>query len=306
MGDQDKEIGAMSDQELVAAIAKGSDSENPDNSANATTPEGTAEAGEKPAEGEATAESEPGNAGQPVAAEAPAVPATRAEFDALTTKLNTLVSETEKLRRDNENLQKLNGHLGNQLGLLRKPPVVLPTDTEMLSEPVASTKKVVEATLNEKEQITQAQAELTRRRSEEVVSVVRDNVPDFSEHIEGMAKILAEHKAPAEFIAMFKSNPVHVIPDAGHLIQLAARAKERKLTEAKDAEIVDLKKQLEAAKKGTTRMASNLKDAAAAGPSITSTTVKTGKSKAEATPDFATMKTEDLKKWLSSHKDVDG
>jgi seryl-tRNA synthetase len=131
-------------------------------------------------------------------------------------------------------------------------------------------------------------------------------MPDFVEHIEGMAKILQEHNAPPEFIAMFKSNPVHVIPDAGHLVQLAARAKERKLTAVKEAEIIDLKKQLEAAKKGTTRMASSIKDAAAAGPSITSTTVKTGKSKAEATPDFSTMKTEDLKKWIESHKDVDG
>jgi len=65
-----------------------------------------------------------------------------------------------------------------------------------------------------------------------------------------------------------------------------------------------LKKQLEAAKKGNTRMASSIKDAAAAGPSITSTTVKTGKSRTEVAPNFSTMKTEDIKKWIIAHKDV--
>ena len=306
MADKEKEIGAMTDKELVDAISAGSGSENPDNSEVTAATDGTTDAGETSAEGEAGDQPEPGNAGQPVTPPAPVAETTRTEIDKLTARLDALASETENLRRDNDNLRRLNGHLSNEVGVLRKPPVQLPTDADMLQEPVASTKKVIDATLAEKDQVAQAQRELLNRRSQEIASTVRGSMPDFVEHIDDMAKILVEHQAPPEFITMFKNNPVHAIPDAGHLIQLAARAKERKLAAAKDAEIADLKTQLAAAKKGTTRMASSIKDAAAAGPSITSTTVKTGKPKVEATPDFSAMKTEDLKKWLASHKDVDG
>ena len=275
-----KEIGAMSDQELVATIADSPKSENPDNSDETATGESTVAI-------EKSTESESENADQTatVSASAPTVP-TRAEFDTLMSNLNAMKSETDGIRRDNENLRKLNGHLSNELGVLRKPPVLLPTDTEMLSEPVPSTKRVVEAVLEEKDQVNRAQIELATRQSREVDSTIRGLFPDFEEQIEGMIQILKEHKAHPEFIAAFKKDPAAAIPDAGHLLQLVARAKERKLAVAKDLEIADLKKQLEAAKKGNTRMASSIKDAAAAGPSITSTTVKTGKSRTEVAPNF--------------------
>ena len=293
-----KEIGAMSDQELVTVIADSSNSENPDNSDETAT-------GESAVVVEKSTESESENADQTatVPASAPTAP-TRAEFDTLMSNLNAMKSETDGIRRDNENLRKLNGHLSNELGVLRKPPVILPTDTEMLSEPVPSTKRVVEAVLEEKDQVNRAQIELATRQSREVDSTIRGLFPDFEEQIEGMIQILKEHKAHPEFIAAFKKDPAAAIPDAGHLLQLVARAKERKLAVAKDSEIADLKKQLEAAKKGNTRMASSIKDAAAAGPSITSTTVKTGKSRTEVAPNFSTMKTEDIKKWIIAHKDV--
>jgi len=293
-----KEIGAMSDQELVATIADSPKSENPDNSDETATGESTVAI-------EKSTESESENADQTatVSASAPTAP-TRAEFDTLMSNLNAMKSETDGIRRDNENLRKLNGHLSNELGVLRKPPVLLPTDTEMLSEPVPSTKRVVEAVLEEKDQVNRAQIELATRQSREVDSTIRGLFPDFEEQIEGMIQILKEHKAHPEFIAAFKKDPAAAIPDAGHLLQLVARAKERKLAVAKDSEIADLKKQLEAAKKGNTRMASSIKDAAAAGPSITSTTVKTGKSRTEVAPNFSTMKTEDIKKWIIAHKDV--
>ena len=293
-----KEIGAMSDQELVTVIADSSNSENPDNSDETAT-------GESAVVVEKSTESESENADQTatVPASAPTAP-TRAEFDTLMSNLNAMKSEADGIRRDNENLRKLNGHLSNELGVLRKPPVLLPTDTEMLSEPVPSTKRVVEAVLEEKDQVNRAQIELATRQSREVDSTIRGLFPDFEEQIEGMIQILKEHKAHPEFIAAFKKDPAAAIPDAGHLLQLVARAKERKLAVAKDSEIADLKKQLEAAKKGNTRMASSIKDAAAAGPSITSTTVKTGKSRTEVAPNFSTMKTEDIKKWLTGHKDV--
>ena len=293
-----KEIGAMSDQELVATIADSPKSENPDNSDETVTGESTVAI-------EKSTESESENADQTatVSASAPTAP-TRAEFDTLMSNLNAMKSEADGIRRDNENLRKLNGHLSNELGVLRKPPVLLPTDTEMLSEPVPSTKRVVEAVLEEKDQVNRAQIELATRQSREVDSTIRGLFPDFEEQIEGMIQILKEHKAHPEFIAAFKKDPAAAIPDAGHLLQLVARAKERKLAVAKDSEIADLKKQLEAAKKGNTRMASSIKDAAAAGPSITSTTVKTGKSRTEVAPNFSTMKTEDIKKWIIAHKDV--
>jgi len=293
-----KEIGAMSDQELVTVIADSSNSENPDNSDETAT-------GESAVVVEKSTESESENADQTatVPASAPTAP-TRAEFDTLMSNLNAMKSEADGIRRDNENLRKLNGHLSNALGVLRKPPVLLPTDTEMLSEPVPSTKRVVEAVLEEKDQVNRAQIELATRQSREVDSTIRGLFPDFEEQIEGMIQILKEHKAHPEFIAAFKKDPAAAIPDAGHLLQLVARAKERKLAVAKDSEIADLKKQLEAAKKGNTRMASSIKDAAAAGPSITSTTVKTGKSRTEVAPNFSTMKTEDIKKWIIAHKDV--
>ena len=293
-----KEIGAMSDQELVTVIADSSNSENPDNSDETAT-------GESAVVVEKSTESESENADQTatVSASVPTTP-TRAEFDTLMSNLNAMKSETDGIRRDNENLRKLNGHLSNELGVLRKPPVLLPTDTEMLSEPVPSTKRVVEAVLEEKDQVNRAQIELATRQSREVDSTIRGLFPDFEEQIEGMIQILKEHKAHPEFIAAFKKDPAAAIPDAGHLLQLVARAKERKLAVAKDLEIADLKKQLEAAKKGNTRMASSIKDAAAAGPSITSTTVKTGKSRTEVAPNFSTMKTEDIKKWIIAHKDV--
>jgi len=293
-----KEIGAMSDQELVTVIADSSNSENPDNSDETAT-------GESAVVVEKSTESESENADQTatVPASAPTAP-TRAEFDTLMSNLNAMKSEADGIRRDNENLRKLNGHLSNELGVLRKPPVLLPTDTEMLSEPVPSTKRVVEAVLEEKDQVNRAQIELATRQSREVDSTIRNLFPDFEEQIEGMIQILKEHRAHPEFIAAFKKDPAAAIPDAGHLLQLVARAKERKLAVAKDSEIADLKKQLEAAKKGNTRMASSIKDAAAAGPSITSTTVKTGKSRTEVAPNFSTMKTEDIKKWIIAHKDV--
>ena len=293
-----KEIGAMSDQELVTVIADSSNSENPDNSDETAT-------GESAVVVEKSTESESENADQTatVPASAPTAP-TRAEFDTLMSNLNAMKSEADGIRRDNENLRKLNGHLSNELGVLRKPPVLLPTDTEMLSEPVPSTKRVVEAVLEEKDQVNRAQIELATRQSREVDSTIRGLFPDFEEQIEGMIQILKEHKAHPEFIAAFKKDPAAAIPDAGHLLQLVARAKERKLAVAKDSEIADLKKQLEAAKKGNTRMASSIKDAAAAGPSITSTTVKIGKSRTEVAPNFSTMKTEDIKKWIIAHKDV--
>jgi len=293
-----KEIGAMSDQELVTVIADSPKSENPDNSDETAT-------GESAVVVEKSTESESENADQTatVPASAPTAP-TRAEFDTLMSNLNAMKSEADGIRRDNENLRKLNGHLSNELGVLRKPPVPLPTDTEMLSEPVPSTKRVVEAVLEEKDQVNRAQIELATRQSREVDSTIRGLFPDFEEQIEGMIQILKEHKAHPEFIAAFKKDPAAAIPDAGHLLQLVARAKERKLAVAKDSEIADLKKQLEAAKKGNTRMASSIKDAAAAGPSITSTTVKTGKSRTEVAPNFSTMKTEDIKKRIIAHKDV--
>ena len=132
-----KEIGAMSDQELVTVIADSSNSENPDNSDETATDE-SAVAIKK------STKSESENADQTVTVSASASAApTRAEFDTLMSNLNAMKSETDGIRRDNENLRKLNGHLSNELGVLRKPPVLLPTDTEMLSEPVPSTKRVV-------------------------------------------------------------------------------------------------------------------------------------------------------------------
>lgn len=277
-----KEIGAMSDEELseVVSNALAPDPENPDNSEEVTT--------EIESDTETPSETQPESetADQPVTEQS--------EMDPVQTQIAELSKRLEEVLAANTNLQKLNGHLSNKLGVLKKELPPMPTDTDMLEKPVEATQQVIVATL-EKAKAEQEERTANRNRAiMEVAGSVVQIVPDFVEHIEDMAQILKTSGMPEEGLQLFRHNPAAVIMDVPHLVHLAERVKLTKQN-------AELRHQLDEAKKGPQKLAANLQGAAAAAPAISSTTVRTGPKKSSAPVDVTKMTTAELDAFIAEN-----
>jgi len=298
MAVKEKGTGEMTDQELEAILGQSDGEGNPDNPETESDTD-TDGAGDTEQPGGAA---KPEPEGQPVTPPAPATNTATAPTTDLEQKLADFKSRLDKLQSDNENLQRLNGHLSNQLGVRRREKVPEPTDEEMLESPVAATKKLVQAMETDKMLSEAERQEANNQRIVQVLETVHKYVPKFAEHIEDMAKLLEADGESKELANAFRHNPVAVAPDPGTLINLAHRAAAVKALVARDSRIAELEKQLAEAQKGPAKMANSLKEASQSGPNISSQTVAAKPKKAVSGSDLTKMSYAELERILSEGK----
>lgn len=302
-----KEIGKMTDAELASVISGAPSPDNPDTS----TPEvPTAEAPVAEAPNPETppvAQPESAPADQPVT-QPPADPIL-AKLEAMEKRFAELEAQNTKLAEEKKNLQILAGNQGNELGVLRKqaqalPKPVLPTDTELLENPVEGTKKVVAALEQEKanREIERQNAEIARKNA--MAQTVLSYVPieEFKAALPDMIEILKMDKQPPEVLRDFAADPLSLSNDPGTLVGLAKRALALKELKSRDSKIADLEKQIAELKKAPAAMAGNLKDAANAAPTVSSQSVKPAAKKPTSTPNLQKMSDAEIAKLIEENK----
>lgn len=298
-----KDPGQMTDQELAEFLASQpvEDPANPDSSEATESQEPAPKVSEgQPAEPAGTGEpagGEPDNSAQPEGEYAP-----EGKLAEVMKRLDALESENREMKERNANLQRLNGNLSNEVGVLRRKltepepePEPEPTDLDALEKPVDTMKKVASTVLEQAEAEKRKRADLQYKKMVEVASELTQRVPDFAEHIDEMAAILEKEDASPQFLRAFRHNPVAVIQDVPHLVHLAERAKYAK-------RVSELENQLKEAQAAPDKMAKGLKDAATAVPAVSSQNVRTPPKKPVGNIDFTKMSDAELNKFLEENK----
>lgn len=255
---------------------------------------------------------EPGTDGQPPAAIATLDPSTEgqpveqppadpiqqklAEFETKMKPIVDLASKVPQLLARMEDLQKYNGHLTNTVGTLRgkqpEKPVVKPSDNEILEQPAAGVETMVRAVQEEDRRRQSAEMEKTQAEVNYSWNMVKEYIPDIETLIPGMVEVLKDRGLPADVLQIFQKHPAAIIRSPEHLVELATVAQERRSKSDLQKTIDELKKQVEMLKKGPDKIAKNLRDAAAAQPTISSRNVKSEETPSSFPTDFRDMSPE--------------
>jgi hypothetical protein len=163
------------------------------------------------------------------------------------------VSEVELLRKQLADSQSMIGRQANELGQLRKhvtdmtPKPEPVTPDQVLTDPVGSTKKLVQEELNERRVREQEQQKAIYDQRVATANFLAQQVPDIVDLIPDMAEIARQDGVPEEYIERFKQDILTESPFI--TIQLAKRAKMlrevnelrngKKALERKPGELVD-------------------------------------------------------------------
>lgn len=252
------------------------------------------------------AKPEPETPGQPVAQ--PNADPVLARLESMEKAMN---AKFDSLAEINKNLQKYNGHLSNQLGVLRqqqgqptKPADTIqePSDDEVLEKPTLSVKKLIAADKAAEARRKEEGEAAHLQQMKEVAAVVVSYVPAdaFGPAIAEMAEVLRRDKVPEQFIEKFRQNPFATGMQADGLINLYHRTAQGKELATRNAEIADLKKRIADLEKGPATMAANLKEAANAAPNISSNNVRTVPKPKTGAPGMHKRSSEELRAILQN------
>lgn len=148
----------------------------------------------------------------------------------------------QKLMKQLEDAQSMIGRQANEIGNLRKtvaemtPKPAPVTADQVLSDPVNSTKKLVQEELAERQRKDQEAAQAQRAYMEQAAKFITEKVPNVIDLLPAMAEELKEDGLPDDYIQQFIKNPLSENPVI--VVQLAKRAAmKREVLELKNGKI---------------------------------------------------------------------